>query len=238
MHIGNSLMSSKDCISIYLAVSNCHISMNSTAEPGTHSLAAKKMTCLKLQSQSLLLNPNILSSFLTSNITPGKGTVGTVLRACSSGVGQGLGTSGLTQLGPAVSLTGGCFSYTENRIQEFSPSCCLVEVNYLLLMTAFLFLRYFPFGIVFLIAGKILEMDDPSAIGKKLGFYAITVVCGLVVHGLFILPMMYFFITKKNPIVFIRGILQALLIALATSSRYYLVSVRVCQHLEVMSGSC
>uniref|UniRef100_H0ZFT9 Amino acid transporter n=1 Tax=Taeniopygia guttata TaxID=59729 RepID=H0ZFT9_TAEGU len=77
---------------------------------------------------------------------------------------------------------------------------------------------YFPFGIVFLIAGKILEMDDPSAIGKKLGFYAITVVCGLVVHGLFILPMMYFFITKKNPIVFIRGILQALLIALATSS--------------------
>ncbi|XP_033883572.3 excitatory amino acid transporter 5-like [Acipenser ruthenus] len=77
---------------------------------------------------------------------------------------------------------------------------------------------YFPFGIVFLIAGKILEMDDPTAIGKKLGFYAITVVLGLVLHGLFILPSMYFFITKKNPIVFIRGILQALLIALATSS--------------------
>ncbi|KAL7985073.1 hypothetical protein Chor_003643 [Crotalus horridus] len=81
---------------------------------------------------------------------------------------------------------------------------------------------YFPFGIVFLIAGKILEMDDPSAIGKKLGFYAVTVLCGLVVHGLVILPMMYFFITKKNPIVFIRGILQALLIALATSSRFVL----------------
>ncbi|CAB1317076.1 unnamed protein product [Coregonus sp. 'balchen'] len=47
---------------------------------------------------------------------------------------------------------------------------------------------YFPFGIVFLVAGKILEMDDPSAMGKKLGFYAITVVMGLVLHGLFILP--------------------------------------------------
>ncbi|KAG8132419.1 hypothetical protein E2320_010272 [Naja naja] len=70
---------------------------------------------------------------------------------------------------------------------------------------------YFPFGII-------LEMDDPTAIGKKLGFYAVTVLCGLVVHGLVILPMMYFFITKKNPVVFIRGILQALLIALATSS--------------------
>lgn len=77
---------------------------------------------------------------------------------------------------------------------------------------------YFPFGIVFLVAGKILEMDDPSAMGKKLGFYAITVVIGLIVHGLFILPAMYFFITKKSPIVYIRGILQALLISLATSS--------------------
>ncbi|KAM9687355.1 excitatory amino acid transporter 5 [Trichechus inunguis] len=77
---------------------------------------------------------------------------------------------------------------------------------------------YFPFGIVFLIAGKILEMEDPTAVRKKLGFYTVTVVCGLVVHGLFILPLLYFFITKKNPIVFIRGILQALLIALATSS--------------------
>uniref|UniRef100_A0A8B9ZK56 Amino acid transporter n=1 Tax=Anas platyrhynchos TaxID=8839 RepID=A0A8B9ZK56_ANAPL len=96
---------------------------------------------------------------------------------------------------------------------------------------------YFPFGIVFLIAGKILEMDDPSAIGKKLGFYAITVVCGLVVHGLFILPMMYFFITKKNPIVFIRGILQALLIALATSSRYHPVSGCVSQHLEAIGSN-
>lgn len=80
--------------------------------------------------------------------------------------------------------------------------------------------RYFPFGIVFLVAGKILEMDDPSAMGKKLGFYAITVVIGLIVHGLFILPAMYFFITKKSPIVYIRGILQALLISLATSSRW------------------
>lgn len=79
--------------------------------------------------------------------------------------------------------------------------------------------RYFPFGIVFLVAGKILEMSDPSAMGKKLGFYAVTVVMGLILHGLFILPSIYFFITKKSPIVYIRGILQALLISLATSSR-------------------
>uniref|UniRef100_A0A452RMW5 Amino acid transporter n=1 Tax=Ursus americanus TaxID=9643 RepID=A0A452RMW5_URSAM len=97
---------------------------------------------------------------------------------------------------------------------------------------------YFPFGIVFLIAGKILEMDDPTAVRKKLGFYAVTVVCGLVVHGLFILPLLYFFITKKNPIVFIRGVLQALLIALATSSRYPQWSTEEPRGLESCQPGC
>ncbi|NXN38010.1 EAA5 protein, partial [Rhinoptilus africanus] len=77
---------------------------------------------------------------------------------------------------------------------------------------------YFPFGIIFLIAGKILEMEDPSVIGQKLGLYAITVVSGLVIHGLILLPLLFVLITKKNPFAFIQGILQALLIALATSS--------------------
>uniref|UniRef100_A0A6Q2ZCL9 Amino acid transporter n=1 Tax=Esox lucius TaxID=8010 RepID=A0A6Q2ZCL9_ESOLU len=102
---------------------------------------------------------------------------------------------------------------------------------------------YFPFGIVFLVAGKILEMSDPSAMGKKLGFYAVTVVFGLILHGLFILPAMYFFITKKSPIVYIRGILQALLIALATSSRnkfgFFLLfsSFSICTHLSIPSSA-
>ncbi|XP_059687689.1 excitatory amino acid transporter 5 [Gavia stellata] len=77
---------------------------------------------------------------------------------------------------------------------------------------------YFPFGIVFLIAGKILEMEDPTVIGQKLGLYAITVMSGLVIHGLILLPLLFVLITKKNPFAFIQGILQALLIALATSS--------------------
>lgn len=63
-------------------------------------------------------------------------------------------------------------------------------------------------------------MDDPSVIGQKLGLYAITVVSGLVIHGLIILPLLFALITRKNPFAFIQGMLQALLIALATSSRY------------------
>nr|XP_056700644.1 excitatory amino acid transporter 5-like [Euleptes europaea] len=77
---------------------------------------------------------------------------------------------------------------------------------------------YFPFGIVFLIAGKILEMEDPIMIGRKLGLYALTVMTGLAIHGFVFLPILFAVITRKNPFPFIRGMLQALLIALATSS--------------------
>lgn len=62
-------------------------------------------------------------------------------------------------------------------------------------------------------------MEDPYVIGKKLGLYAMTVVTGLAIHGLCFLPLLFVLITKKNPFSFMRGVLQALLIALATSSR-------------------
>ncbi|CAF90180.1 unnamed protein product, partial [Tetraodon nigroviridis] len=78
---------------------------------------------------------------------------------------------------------------------------------------------YFPFGIIFLVAGKILDMQDPSTLGRKLGWYGITVLAGLFVHGLILLPLFYFILTKKNPFSYIRGLLQAMVIALATSSR-------------------
>ncbi|TKS75232.1 Excitatory amino acid transporter 5 [Collichthys lucidus] len=50
---------------------------------------------------------------------------------------------------------------------------------------------YFPFGIIFLVAGKILDMQDPSTLGKKLGWYGITVLAGLFVHGLILLSLLH-----------------------------------------------
>lgn len=98
-------------------------------------------------------------------------------------------------------------------------------------------LRYFPFGIIFLVAGKILDMQDPSTLGKKLGWYGITVLAGLFVHGLILLPLFYFILTKKNPFSYIRGLLQAMVIALATSSRSESTTVLGPADLRVGSGS-
>ncbi|XP_062378162.1 excitatory amino acid transporter 1-like [Sardina pilchardus] len=77
---------------------------------------------------------------------------------------------------------------------------------------------YAPVGILFLIAGKIREMEDLGQMGSQLLWYMLCVVLGLLIHSLLLLPLLYFLATWKNPYLFIAGLLQALLTALGTSS--------------------
>ncbi|XP_062336617.1 solute carrier family 1 member 7a [Osmerus eperlanus] len=136
-----------------------------------------------------------------------------ILMRTLPGTSDGMNVLGIVIFSATMGIMLGRMGPNGSALVNFCQS-----LNEAVLKIVAIVIWYFPFGIVFLVAGKILEMDDPSAMGKKLGFYAITVVMGLILHGLFILPAMYFFITKKSPIVYIRGILQALLISLATSS--------------------
>ncbi|XP_062310930.1 solute carrier family 1 member 3a [Osmerus eperlanus] len=77
---------------------------------------------------------------------------------------------------------------------------------------------YAPIGILFLISGKIVEMDDITQMGGQLAMYTVTVIVGLLIHALVVLPSLYFLVVRKNPFVFISGLLQALVTALGTSS--------------------
>ncbi|XP_028567754.1 excitatory amino acid transporter 3 [Podarcis muralis] len=76
---------------------------------------------------------------------------------------------------------------------------------------------YMPLGIIFLIAGKIIEVEDWE-IFRKLGLYMATVLSGLAIHSIVILPLMYLIIVRKNPYKFAMGMAQALLTALMISS--------------------
>ncbi|XP_030049669.1 excitatory amino acid transporter 3 [Microcaecilia unicolor] len=76
---------------------------------------------------------------------------------------------------------------------------------------------YMPIGILFLIAGKIIEVNDWE-IFRKLGLYMATVLSGLAIHSVVILPLIYLIIVRKNPFRFAMGMAQALLTALMISS--------------------
>ncbi|KAM9469613.1 neutral amino acid transporter B(0) [Clarias gariepinus] len=77
---------------------------------------------------------------------------------------------------------------------------------------------YAPLGIMFLVAAKIVEMEDVGSLFASLGKYIACCVIGHAVHGLVVLPLIYFVITRKNPYTFLMGLITALATAFGTSS--------------------
>lgn len=77
---------------------------------------------------------------------------------------------------------------------------------------------YAPVGILFLVASKIVEMEDVGMLFASLGKYILCCLLGHAIHGLLVLPLIYFFFTRKNPYRFLWGIITALATAFGTSS--------------------
>ncbi|XGW12895.1 hypothetical protein V3C99_013499, partial [Haemonchus contortus] len=75
-----------------------------------------------------------------------------------------------------------------------------------------------PIGIPSLIACKMLEVYDLVATAQTLALFIVTVVIGLAIQCFGTLPLIYYVGTRKNPYVFLKGLGQAVLTALGTSS--------------------
>ncbi|VDL74175.1 unnamed protein product [Nippostrongylus brasiliensis] len=81
------------------------------------------------------------------------------------------------------------------------------------------FIMWFgPIGIPSLIAHKMLEVSDLITTAKTLGMFIVTVIIGLSIQCFLTLPLIYFIGTRQNPYRFLRGLGQAVLTALGTSS--------------------
>lgn len=76
-----------------------------------------------------------------------------------------------------------------------------------------------PIGITFLITAKILEIEDFEQMMGQLGLYFVTVMIGLILHGFIILPLIFFAITRTNPISYVMNMGPAIVTAFGTASR-------------------
>lgn len=92
------------------------------------------------------------------------------------------------------------------------------SLNEIIMKIVVLVMWYSPFGIMSLIIGKIMSIKDLALTAQQLGLYMLTVITGLLIHACITLPLIYFLITRKNPVTFFKGMLQAWITALGTAS--------------------
>ncbi|KAM9832427.1 excitatory amino acid transporter 4 [Neosynchiropus ocellatus] len=130
-----------------------------------------------------------------------------------SGSSNGVNALGLVFFSMCFGLVIGNMRQQGKALRDFFD--CLNEA---IMKLVAIIIWYAPVGILFLIAGKIVEMKDLAEVGGQLGMYTVAVIVGLLIHGLFVLPLLFFLVTRKNPYSFIGGLLQALITALGTSS--------------------
>ncbi|XP_031162913.1 excitatory amino acid transporter 4 isoform X2 [Sander lucioperca] len=130
-----------------------------------------------------------------------------------SGSSSGVNALGLVVFSMCFGLVIGNMKQQGQPLRDFFD--CLNEA---IMRLVSIIIWYAPVGILFLIAGKIVEMKNLAEVGGQLGMYTVSVIVGLLIHGLIVLPLLYFLVTRRNPYSFIGGLLQALITALGTSS--------------------
>ncbi|KAI6171453.1 Amino acid transporter [Aphelenchoides bicaudatus] len=76
----------------------------------------------------------------------------------------------------------------------------------------------YPIGILSLVCKNIVDIDNLTETAQALAMYVVTVICGLMIHSLLTLPLLFYMFTRENPFNFVTGMLQAIATAFGTAS--------------------
>ncbi|XP_065070065.1 excitatory amino acid transporter 1-like isoform X2 [Rhopilema esculentum] len=137
----------------------------------------------------------------------------------SVGVSSGTNVLGLVVFSLAVGVVVGRMKgKKESRTHATTFINFVIALNDIVMYLVTLVMWYSPIGIWSLITAKFAAMENIAATFESLGMYIVTVIVGLAIHSLIVLPGLYFLFTRKNPLSFLEGIIQAMLTAFGTSS--------------------
>ena len=103
----------------------------------------------------------------------------------------------------------------------FAITRMINQVNDALMSFVMLLMNIAPIGIFCLVASKLGEakLDGKLAeMAGQQGYYIVTILIGLGFHAFVTLFFLYWFFTRKNPIVFFKNMSQAVLTAFSTAS--------------------
>ncbi len=112
----------------------------------------------------------------------------------------------------------------------------IIQINDALMSFILLLMKLAPLGIFCLVAARFGEAQAEGKFLEEIrrtGWYFMTVIIGLGIHGFGTLPLIYWIFTRKNPYRFMVHMGQALLTAFSTASSSATLPVTMeCAHLK------
>lgn len=97
-----------------------------------------------------------------------------------------------------------------NRVEVVLPTYFSISI-----------IRFTPIGVLSIIAGNMAAMTDIRKSMEGLVMYIVAMLTGSVIHGVFVLPGIYFLSLRRNPFLLLIRMSQALLTGFGTASRYF-----------------
>uniref|UniRef100_A0AC34F3G8 Amino acid transporter n=1 Tax=Panagrolaimus sp. ES5 TaxID=591445 RepID=A0AC34F3G8_9BILA len=93
-----------------------------------------------------------------------------------------------------------------------------ISLDHVIILLVRLLMWYAPIGIASIIAAKIIEIKDLTKTFQSLSLFMGTVILGLLLHLFVTISIIYFIASRKSPLKFLKGLAQAAINALGTSS--------------------